>query len=98
MERHGIGGLEELHRRSVYDIEWFWSAVLEELGVEFYRPYDGLLDLSNGIAWPRWCCGAQMNIVHNCLDKWMATPVARRDAVRWEGEDRSEEHTSELQS
>ena len=87
MERHGIGGLEELHRRSVYDIEWFWSAVLEELGVEFYRPYDRLLDLSNGIAWPRWCCGAQMNIVRNCLDKWMATPVARRDAVRWEGED-----------
>ena len=27
-----------------------------------------------------------MNIVHNCLDKWQGTPVARREAIRWEGE------------
>jgi acetyl-CoA synthetase len=27
-----------------------------------------------------------MNIVHNCLDKWKGTPVARRDSIRWEGE------------
>ncbi|HEY1266812.1 MAG TPA: AMP-binding protein [Candidatus Binatia bacterium] len=87
MERHGIDGVEELHRRSIFDIEWFWRAVLDELGIEFYRPYDRVVDLSEGIAWPRWCCGAEMNIVHNCLDKWMATPTARREAVRWEGED-----------
>ncbi|HEY1372329.1 MAG TPA: AMP-binding protein [Candidatus Binatia bacterium] len=87
MERHGIDSVEELHRRSIFDIEWFWSAVLDELGIEFYRPYDRIVDLSNGIAWPRWCCGAGMNIVHNCLDKWMATPTAHREAVRWEGED-----------
>ena len=28
-----------------------------------------------------------MNIVHNCLDKWMGTPVANRIAFHWEGED-----------
>ncbi len=87
MERHGIDGVEELHRRSIYDLEWFWRAVLDELGIEFYRPYDCIVDLSKGVAWPRWCCGARMNIVHNCLDKWMATPTANREAVRWEGED-----------
>ena len=27
-----------------------------------------------------------MNIVHNCLDKWMGTPVANRVAFHWEGE------------
>ena len=27
-----------------------------------------------------------MNIIHNCLDKWQGTPVARRGAIRWEGE------------
>ena len=39
MDRHGIASLEELQRRSTEDIEWFWTAVLNELGVEFYSPY-----------------------------------------------------------
>src|SRR5438067_9839986 len=87
MDRHGIGSLEELQRRSTEEIEWFWSAVLEELGIEFYVPYERIVDTSRGIAWPRWCCGGVMNIVHNCLDKWRGTPVGRREAVRWEGEE-----------
>jgi acetyl-CoA synthetase len=87
MSRHGIQNLAELQRRSTEGIEWFWRAVLEELGIEFYRPYDRILDTSKGIAWARWCPGAKMNIVHNCLDKWSATPAAQREAVRWEGED-----------
>jgi acetyl-CoA synthetase len=86
MDRHGIGSLEELQRRSTEEIEWFWSAVLEELGIEFYAPYERILDTSRGIAWARWCCGGKMNIVHNCLDKWRGTPVGRREAMRWEGE------------
>jgi len=87
MDRYGIGGLEELQRRSTEDVEWFWGAVLEALGIEFYQPYDQILDASKGIAWARWCTGGKMNIVHNCLDKWRATPVALRKAVCWEGED-----------
>jgi acetyl-CoA synthetase len=87
MDRHGIRDFAELQRRSTEEIEWFWRAVLEELGIEFYHPYDRILDTSKGIAWPRWCVGGKMNIVHNCLDKWSATPAAQREAVRWEGED-----------
>ena len=86
MDRHCITSVEELQRRSTEDIEWFWTAVLNELGIEFYSPYERILDTSRGIAWPRWCCGGKMNIVHNCLDKWKGTPAARRDAIRWEGE------------
>ena len=61
MNRHGIGGLEELQRRSTEEIEWFWSAVLEELGIEFYQPYERILDTSQGAAWAHWCCGGKMN-------------------------------------
>ena len=57
MDRHGIANVDELQRRSTEDIEWFWAAVLRELGVEFYQPYERILDTSRGIAWPRWCCG-----------------------------------------
>ncbi|TMA13120.1 MAG: AMP-dependent synthetase [Deltaproteobacteria bacterium] len=86
MDRHGIGTLEELQRRSTEEIEWFWGAVLEELEIEFYEPYERILDASRGIAWTQWCCGGKMNVVHNCLDKWRGTPVGRQEAVRWEGE------------
>ena len=86
MDRHGIARLEELLRRSTEDIEWFWTAVLQELGIEFYQPYERILDTSRGIAWPRWCFGGKLNIVHNCLDKWIGTAVASRIAIRWEGE------------
>ena len=36
MDRHCITSVEELQRRSTEDIEWFWTAVLDELGIEFY--------------------------------------------------------------
>jgi acetyl-CoA synthetase len=87
MERHGLSDLAELQRRSTEDLEWFWRVVLDELGIEFYQPYDRILDVSQGIAWPRWCAGGKMNVVHNCLDKRVGTAVARREALRWEGED-----------
>ncbi|MBI3050383.1 MAG: AMP-binding protein [Acidobacteria bacterium] len=85
--RHRLAGLDDLLRRSVDEPRWFWPAVLDDLGIEFYEPYRDVLDLSRGIAWPRWCVGGRLNIVHNCLDKWMGTPVAERAAVRWEGEE-----------
>jgi len=87
MDRHGIAGFAELLKRSTEDLEWFWSAVLKDLEIEFYKPYERVLDSSQGIAWTRWCVGGQMNIAHNCLDKRMGTPLEKRAALRWEGEE-----------
>jgi acetyl-CoA synthetase len=87
MDRHHIASFEELMERSTTDIAWFWEAVLEDLGIEFYEPYTQIVDLSEGIQWPKWCVGAKLNIVHNCLDKWMGTPTEKRIAIRWEGEE-----------
>jgi len=89
MDRHGIASFDELMQRSTTDIAWFWDAVLKDLNVEFYKPYDKVVDLSRGIAWPEWCIGGHMNIVHNCLDKYADTPVDERIALRWEGEEGS---------
>ena len=87
MNRHGIANLDQLQKRSTRDLDWFWKAVLEDLQIEFYQPYSKVLDPSRGIAWPRWCVGGKLNIVHNCLDKWIGTPTEHRVALRWEGED-----------
>lgn len=85
--RHGLADYDALLRRSVDDPEWFWRAVLDDLAIKFYEPYRQVLDTSRGIAWSRWCVGGTLNIVHNCLDKWIGTPVERKVALRWEGEE-----------
>jgi acetyl-CoA synthetase len=87
MDRHQLKTFDELMQRSTTDIAWFWEAVFEDLGIEFYEPYIQVVDLSEGIQWPKWCVGAKLNIVHNCLDKWMGTPTQDRIAIRWEGEE-----------
>lgn len=87
MDRHGLDTFEALMERSTTDIAWFWEAVFEDLGIEFYKPYKEVVNLSGGVQWPNWCVGAEMNIVHNCLDKWMDTPTQSQVAIRWEGED-----------
>lgn len=87
MERHAIATFDELLRRSTDEPEWFWNAVLQELEIEFYEPYTHILDTSQGVAWARWCIGGKMNIIHNCLDKWVGSPIENRAAIRWEGEE-----------
>jgi acetyl-CoA synthetase len=87
MKRHGVRGYDELLRLSTSEPEWFWTAVLDDLGIEFHRPYSKVLDTSEGVPWARWCLGGGLNIVHNCVDKWIGTPVERRVAIRWEGEE-----------
>jgi acetyl-CoA synthetase len=87
MDQHDLPDLDALQERSTSDVGWFWEAVLDDLDIEFYRDYDEIVDLSNGIERPTWCVGGKMNIVHNLLDKWQGTPVEDRVALRWERED-----------
>jgi acetyl-CoA synthetase len=87
IDRHGLRDYAHLMDRSTTDLEWFWRAVLDDLAIEFYHPYSQVLDLSSGAAWARWCVGGRLNIVHNCLDKWIGTPTEERLAVIWEGEE-----------
>jgi acetyl-CoA synthetase len=87
MRAHGLESLEALQRRSTTDIAWFWNAVLQDLDIRFHQPYSQVVNLSRGMPWPQWCVGGRLNIVFNCLDKYIGTPVEQRIAVRWEGEE-----------
>ncbi|MHA1903415.1 MAG: AMP-binding protein [Candidatus Thorarchaeota archaeon] len=87
MQMHGIKGFEELLIRANEDVGWFTESVLNFLDIKFYEPYSQVVDLSKGIAWPRWCVDGKMNIVHNCLDKYIGTPKAEETAVIWEDEE-----------
>lgn len=87
MNKFGICSYDELYHRSIEDIAWFWDAALKDLDIQFYSPYEKIIDTSNGIQFPQWCVGGKMNIVHNCLDKWQSTETAEKIALRWEGEE-----------
>lgn len=86
MRAHGIDSYEDLVVRSQEDIEWFWGAVVEDLGIEFSTPYREVLDTQAGIEWSLWFSGGEINLAHNTVDRWARdTPDSR--AIVWEGED-----------
>jgi hypothetical protein len=85
--QRGLDSYEALLAWANEDVARFWDAVMDDLGIEFYRPYTQVMDASGGIERPRWCVDGQMNIVHNLLDKWQGTEVASRAALRYESEE-----------
>jgi acetyl-CoA synthetase len=89
MRQHNIENFDTLMQRSTDDVAWFTEAVLKYLQIEFYEPYTQVVDLSSGIQWPHWCLGGKMNIIHNCLDKYIGTSTEHQTALIWEGEDAS---------
>ena len=86
MQQHNIHSFSDLMLRSTQDVAWFSDAILKYLDIQFYEPYTRVVDLTQGIAWPKWCLDGKMNIVHNCLDKYIHTPTADHVAVIAENE------------
>src|SRR5690242_16668344 len=87
MRAHGVGSIDELRRRSVEDMEWFWDAVVKDLGIEFSTPYDRVLDSTGGPAWTKWFIGGRVNLTHNCVDRHVSAGRADRVALIGESED-----------
>ena len=87
MSQHGIKDFAELMSRSTQDVAWFTDAVLKYLDIQFYEPYSKVVDLSEGIHFPKWCVDGKMNIVHNCVDKRQSSADSDQLAVVWEGEE-----------
>src|SRR5947208_12814501 len=85
MRAHGIDTIDELRRRSVEDVEWYWDAAVKDLGIEFAVPYGRVLDASKGIPWATWFEGGRVNLVRNCVDRW-AEREETRDQVALIGE------------
>ena len=90
MDLHHIVDMDELQRRSTGNVAWFTEAVLQFLDIRFSQPYSQVVDLSRGIARPRWCVDGHLNIATNCVDKWAEDETSRgRVAIVWEGEEGS---------
>lgn len=87
MRKHGIESYEDLLARSTADIDWFWAAALDDLEIQWQRPYDAIRDSSRGFEWTTWFPGGRTNIVLNCLDRHVASGRGDRPAMVDESED-----------
>ncbi len=87
MDLYGIENIDALQQRSVSETGWFWDAVIKDLDIQFYTAYHEVFVPGSNPAFPRWCVGAEMNIVHNLLDKWQTSERADQIAVRYESEE-----------
>ena len=86
MRQVGARHYDELHKFSIENVEQFTAEVLKFLDIKFEPPYEKLLDVSDGIQFPKWCAGAGLNIVEMCLDRWQTDETRNQPAVIWEGE------------
>ena len=87
MRPREIRDFDELMHKSTSEVAWFTDAVLNFLDIQFYKPYTKVVELSEGIQFPKWCVDGKMNIVHNCIDKYLGSEISTRAAIAWEGEE-----------
>ena len=67
----------ELHRLSVEDPERFWPEAIDDLGLEFSRRWDRVLDASRPPFY-RWFAGGRLNTCWNALDRHVAAGHGER--------------------
>jgi acetyl-CoA synthetase len=74
---------ESLYRRSIEHREEFWAEEAEKL--QRYQKWDKVLDDSRRPFF-KWFVGGKINIVHNAIDRHLATWRRNKLAIIWEGE------------
>jgi acetyl-CoA synthetase len=62
--------IDELRRRSVQDIDWYWDLVVKDLALPFDEPYTRVRDSSGGIEWTTWFVDGRLNVATACVDRW----------------------------
>jgi acetyl-CoA synthetase len=70
MRRLGAADYRELHRISVEEPDRFWPVVIDDLGIEFSRPWDAVVDLTQGPEWATWFVGGRLNLARICLHRF----------------------------
>jgi acetyl-CoA synthetase len=89
MRRCGVADYWELVRRSYEEPDWFWPAAIEDMGLEFFEPWEQVLDESRGPEWATWFVGGKVNIAWNCVHRWARGERAGEVAAVFAGEDGS---------
>ncbi len=86
MGAHGIDDYEALVTRADRDPEWFYGAVFDFFDLQLVRPWERILDLTEGVERARWCLGAETNIELSALARHREGERGRRPALRFLGQ------------
>ena len=91
--RRVLGAVDyrELHRISLEEPDRFWPALIDDLGIEFSRRWDAVLDASRGPEWTRWFVGGKVNVARVCVHSRASDDEAlvglyedgERDSLTW---------------
>jgi acetyl-CoA synthetase len=87
MRTLGLDDYWALVRLSQDDPERFWTAAIEDMGLEFSEPWERVVDLSRGPEWATWFVGGKLNLAWNCVHRWARGEREAEAAAVWEAED-----------
>src|SRR5215213_6349706 len=89
MSEQGNESLAEHLAWAAEDIDRYWGAVVEDLDLEWHRPYERVADLSNGAPWIEWFGGGGFNYVSNAIDRQANGARRNQLAIVFEADDGS---------
>src|SRR6266446_2057598 len=61
MRAHECATYPQLCEKAARDPDWFWDALIKELGIVWSRPYHAVMDVSPGLPFTRWFPGGLLN-------------------------------------
>ena len=85
--RHGIRDMGTLQQQTSEDPNWYWGASADDLGIRWFRRYDEVLDLSDGVEFAHFFAGGRLNWADYSIDRWVDQGLGGATAIVWEGDD-----------
>lgn len=70
MEKHNIKTLQDLSIKAKQDLNWYWKAVDEDIGIVWAQKYNKVSDFSEGFAWSKWFVDGKTNIISSSVEKF----------------------------
>src|SRR2546428_2646665 len=61
MRAHQCATYPQLCERAARDPDWFWDALVKDLGIVWSAPYHAVMDVSPGLPFTRWFPGGLLN-------------------------------------
>lgn len=87
--RHRIKDMAAVQARAAEDANWYWASAAEDLGIRWMRPYEEIVDLTDGPEFARFFAGGRLNWADSAVDRWVESGRGDAKAIAWEGDDGS---------